>query len=106
MDELADTGEFLAARDPLLEKVLYGLDIVVGGLLDRLNLAGIVFGELRDDGLEVRQRLWGERRHLRDGRFVCQSAQPGNLDDHASSNQAELTEHGSERCVCGAVAAV
>ena len=83
--EIEGLGEFL------LEEILDGLHVVVGGLLDVLHALRIGHGELGDDLVD---RLHLRRRHLAraDLRIGRQRLQPGALDEHTPLDEAVFGE--------------
>ena len=75
----------------LLEKVLDGLDVVVGGLLDVLDALRVGDGELRGDlvdGLRLRRR----QPALTDLRLGRKGLEPRALDEHPPLDEPELGE--------------
>ena len=93
MDEFTDCLELGIVRDLLLEEVLNGLDVVIGGALDLLHAASIVSSEVADDGFQSFVCLLAERRHFTDLRVASESLQPANLDDDPIANEPVLTEY-------------
>ena len=81
--EVEGCGEFL------LEEVLDGLDVVVGGLLDVLDALRVRQGELGGD-LVDRLRLRGRELALADLRIRRKRLEPRALDEHAPLDEPEL----------------
>ena len=105
VDELRDAGDFLVAGEPLLQKVLDRLDVVVGARLDRLDRRAVGFGETPDDLVELFQRV-RRKLHLGDRSLRGERFQPLDFDQHAEADQRVLAEKRAQRRYFGCVAAV
>ena len=96
VEELELFRELSARRVPcercLLEVVLDRLHIVVGGLLDGLDLLGLCDVEPGGDGLEQRDRGLVKGRQLGHDTLARQRKQPLNLDDHAMLDEGVFAE--------------
>ena len=104
--ELHDVFKFGMLDEPVFDDVLDRLDVVVGGALHQLDLGGVRWGEVREELLEERVGVLGERGNLGDLRDRRELLEPPDLDDHARADEGVLGEAGAEDLDLGAVAAV
>ncbi len=94
------------ALQPLLDVVLYRLDVVVGRALDLLDPRGIGRRKAFRKRAQSRGIRGGERRQLRDRRLGRKRQQPFDLHVHARVDQPVFGEHPPQRIGLGGVAAV
>ena len=106
VDEFADIGQFRQLGSLLLEQVLNGFDVVVGGALDLFDAFGVlqreVFGQFVQNGVGFS----GEGRDFRDGSMCSQTLEPANFNQDASTDQAVLAENWAQGLGFAGVAAV
>lgn len=106
VDELADLGQFRQRGGLLLEQVLHGLHVVVGGAFDFLDALGMleleVFGELVQQGVG----FGGEGRHFRNAGVGGEALQPAHFDLDAETDQAVFTEDRTQGAGFAGVAAI
>ena len=96
VDELADLGQLRQLSRLLLEQVLDGLDVVVGGALDFLDAFGVLKFEIGGQAVQHGVGFGGERRHFADLRVGGQALQPTYFDQGAETDQAEFAEDGAQ----------
>ncbi len=106
VDELADLLEFVQLFGLLLEQVLNGLDVVIGGALDFLDALCVrqvkVLGQAVEDGVGS----VGERCNFTDARVRGQALQPANLYLNAETDQAVFAENRAQSGGFAAIAAI
>mmetsp|Transcript_19257 Transcript_19257/g.50660 ORF Transcript_19257/g.50660 Transcript_19257/m.50660 type:complete len:553 (-) Transcript_19257:11-1669(-) len=107
VEELEPRRECRVGRlERLLQKVLDRLDVVVGGLLDRLDALRLLDGEVLGEGLERRARGRVEGRQLLDHALVREVEQPVDLDLDPPLDEGVLGEVLAQRDALVGVAAV
>lgn len=106
VDELADVGQLRQLCSLLLEQVLDGLDVVVGGAFDFLDALGVGQLEIAGQGIENGVGLGRECRHFTDLRVSGQALQPAHFDQGAETDQAVFAENRAQGLGFAGVAAV
>ena len=106
VDEFGDAGNFGVVAETLLQPVLHGLHVVVGGGLDGLHGFTVGHREASDHGIQLGDGGGGERSDLGQLGRGGEGLQPFDLDLDAIADQAELGEMLAQRGNLGFVAAV
>jgi len=96
VNELGSRLEFGIALNLLLQKVLHGLDIVIGDRLDGLDPLGLNRTEARCDRLQPLASRGRERLEFRHAQ-IGQRDQPLDLDPNPVSHESGLGEQGAQR---------
>ncbi len=73
VDEFVDLGQFRQLLGLLLEQVLHGFDVVVGGALEFLDTLGVLQLEVLRQLIQQRIGFGGEGRDFRNARVGCQA---------------------------------
>ena len=106
VNELADLVQFWQLGGLLLEQVLHGLDVVVGGALDFLDALGMLDGKVLGQLVEQGVGFGGEGRDFRDAFVGSQALQPAHFDQYAATDQAVFAEDRAQGAGFAGVAAV
>src|SRR5690606_7363055 len=106
VNELADLVQLRQFGGLLLEQVLDGLDVMVGGALDFLDTLGVLDGEVLCQLVEQGIGFGGEGRYFRDAFVRCEALQPAYFDQYTATDQAVFAEDGAQGAGFAGVAAV
>jgi hypothetical protein len=92
VNELADVVQLRQLGGLLLEQVLDGLDVVVGGALDFLDALGVLKLEIAGQLVQRGVGFGAEGRHFADLRVSGKALEPADLDQGAETDQAVFAE--------------
>ncbi len=106
MDELADRGQLRQLGRLLLEQVLHGLHVVVGGALDFLDALGVLQLEVAGQVVQQGVGFGGEGRDLGDAGVGGEALQPADFHQDAETDQAVFAEDRTQGAGFAAVTAI
>ncbi|RMS74783.1 Glutathione s-transferase protein [Pseudomonas savastanoi] len=106
VDELADLVQLRQFGSLLLEQILNGFDVVVGGALDLFHALGVLNREVFSQGVEDGVGLRRERRDFGNLRVGRQTLEPANFNHHTETDQAVFAENRAQGLGFAGVAAI
>src|SRR3546814_688289 len=106
VDEFVDLGQFRQLLGLLLEQVLDGFYVMIGGSLEFLHALGVLQLEVLGQLVQHRVGFGGEGGDFRNAWVGCQALEPADFDLDAATNQAEFAEDRAQGAGFAGVAAV
>ncbi len=106
MDKFADLFQFRKLFGLLLEQVLNGFHVVVGGALELLDAFGVGHVKVFCQAIQDRVGFGGEGRDFADARVSGEALQPAHFDLYTEANQTIFAENRAQAGGLAAIAAI